>query len=71
MKVIRKGDVMQCCGGFMIDDVDFQPYLGPREGTPDVCYTQVKKSSFQMFILQSIMGLPVALVLELLRQASK
>ncbi len=27
----------------MIDDVDFQPYLGPREGTPDVCYTQVKK----------------------------
>ena len=30
-----KGYVMKCCGGFMIDEPRFQPYLGPRKGTED------------------------------------
>ncbi len=33
--VIAKGDIMQCCGGFMIDEPLFEPYLGERKGTPE------------------------------------
>ncbi|KAJ3353517.1 hypothetical protein GGF32_002963 [Allomyces javanicus] len=33
--VIAKGDVMHCCGGFMIDEPLLVPYLGPREGDGD------------------------------------
>ncbi|EGD74312.1 hypothetical protein PTSG_12428 [Salpingoeca rosetta] len=30
-----KGDVMYCCGGFMIDHPKLQPYLGERKGSED------------------------------------
>ncbi len=35
--VIAKGDIMYCCGGFMVDDPDFAPYLAARTGSVDVC----------------------------------
>lgn len=34
-QLIAKGDVMYCCGGFIVDDPLIQPYLGPREGDED------------------------------------
>ncbi len=34
-RVIAKGDIMYCCGGFMVDEPDFAPYLHTREGTED------------------------------------
>lgn len=34
-QLIAKGDVMYCCGGFMIDDPLLAPYLGEREGAED------------------------------------
>lgn len=34
-KLIAKGDIMYCCGGFMIDDPLLFPYLGEREGDED------------------------------------
>ncbi|KAI9144653.1 inosine triphosphate pyrophosphatase-like protein [Paraphysoderma sedebokerense] len=34
-ELISKGDVMHCCGGFMIDDPILYPYLGRREGDED------------------------------------
>ena len=34
-QLIAKGDIMYCCGGFMIDDPLLQPYLGEREGSED------------------------------------
>ncbi|KAJ3372211.1 hypothetical protein GGF31_002069 [Allomyces arbusculus] len=33
--VIAKGDVMHCCGGFMIDEPLLVPYLGQRDGDGD------------------------------------
>ena len=33
--LIAKGDVMYCCGGFMIDDVLIEPYLAERVGDED------------------------------------
>ena len=33
--VIAKGEIMQCAGGFMIDDAAFAAYLGAREGSED------------------------------------
>ncbi|KAJ3348149.1 hypothetical protein GGF32_006381 [Allomyces javanicus] len=33
--VVAKGDVMHCCGGFMIDEPLLVPYLGPRDGDGD------------------------------------
>ena len=34
-KVIAKGDILHCAGGFMVDDPDFHPYLAKREGDED------------------------------------
>lgn len=34
-KVLEKGDVFYCAGGFMIDEPLLEPYLGQREGTED------------------------------------
>ena len=34
-KLIEKGDIMYCAGGFMIDDPLIHPYLDRREGTED------------------------------------
>ncbi|KAJ3296904.1 hypothetical protein HK104_001055 [Borealophlyctis nickersoniae] len=34
-ELIAKGDVMHCCGGFMIDDPLLEPYLKYREGDED------------------------------------
>ena len=34
-RVIAKGDIMHCAGGFMVDDPDFHPYLAGREGDED------------------------------------
>eukprot|EP00048_Salpingoeca_helianthica_P004104 m.73762 g.73762 ORF g.73762 m.73762 type:complete len:285 (-) comp13050_c0_seq3:21-875(-) len=33
--VIAKGDIMECCGGFMIDEPLLAPYLGARTGTAE------------------------------------
>ena len=33
--LIAKGDVMHCCGGFMVDDPLLAPYLDRREGDED------------------------------------
>lgn len=33
--VLAKGDIMHCCGGFMVDEPLFAPYLGARIGTED------------------------------------
>ena len=35
MDLIQEGDVMHCCGGFLIDSPLIQPYLKSREGTQD------------------------------------
>ena len=34
--LIEKGDVMWCCGGFMIDDPLVAPFLGDRTGVSTV-----------------------------------
>ena len=34
-QVIAKGDVLECAGGFMIDEPLLQPYLGERRGTAE------------------------------------
>lgn len=34
-ELIAKGDVMYCCGGFLIDDPLIEPYLDRREGDAD------------------------------------
>ena len=34
-KLIAKGDVMWCCGGFLVDDPLILPYLDKREGDED------------------------------------
>ncbi|TPX66578.1 hypothetical protein SpCBS45565_g04399 [Spizellomyces sp. 'palustris'] len=34
-ELISKGDVMHCCGGFMIDDPLLEPYLLKRQGDED------------------------------------
>ncbi|TPX35110.1 hypothetical protein SmJEL517_g02452 [Synchytrium microbalum] len=34
-QLIKKGDVMYCAGGFMIEDDLMQPYLAKRDGTED------------------------------------
>ncbi|KJE96128.1 maf-like protein [Capsaspora owczarzaki ATCC 30864] len=34
-RTIERGDIMSCCGGFMIDDVELKQYLSVREGTED------------------------------------
>lgn len=34
-EVIAKGDIMWCCGGFMIDEPLLAPYIGERVGTED------------------------------------
>ena len=33
--LLRKGDIMHCAGGFMIDDPLLEPYLDRREGDED------------------------------------
>ena len=33
--VIARGDILQCCGGFMVDDPALLPYLAARTGTED------------------------------------
>jgi septum formation protein len=53
--VIGRGDILQCCGGFMVDDPALLPYLdvpAGRRGTED-----------------EIIGLPKKLLAELLLQA--
>ncbi|KAJ3050109.1 hypothetical protein HK097_008914 [Rhizophlyctis rosea] len=52
-QLIAKGDVMYCCGGFMIDDPLLFPYLAQREGDED-----------------SIIGMPIKLLLRLLNEAA-
>ena len=34
-QVLAKGDIFYCCGGFMIDEPLFEPYLGERVGSAD------------------------------------
>jgi septum formation protein len=34
-ELIEKGDVMWCCGGFVVDDPLIMPYLDKREGDED------------------------------------
>ena len=34
-QVIAKGDIMHCCGGFMVDEPLFLPYLSTRVGAED------------------------------------
>ena len=34
-RVLAKGDIMYCAGGFMIDDPEFAPFLAQREGDED------------------------------------
>ena len=34
-KVIERGEILGCCGGFMVDDPELQPYLSTREGRED------------------------------------
>lgn len=34
-EVIARGDILQCCGGFMVDDPALLPYLAARTGTED------------------------------------
>jgi septum formation protein len=34
-QLLAKGDVMYCCGGFLIDDPLIEPYLAAREGDAD------------------------------------
>jgi len=36
-EAISRGDILQCCGGFMVDDEALLPYLDPngRQGTED------------------------------------
>ncbi len=33
--VIAKGDIMECCGGFMVDEPLLAPFLGERVGTEE------------------------------------
>lgn len=33
--MLAKGDIMSCCGGFMVDEPLLQPFLGERVGTED------------------------------------
>lgn len=33
--VIARGDILQCCGGFMVDDPALLPFLAARTGTED------------------------------------
>lgn len=32
---IARGDILSCCGAFMVDDPDLLPFLSTREGTED------------------------------------
>lgn len=33
--VLAKGDILGCCGGFLVDDDELLPYLSDRVGTED------------------------------------
>ncbi|KAI8825217.1 inosine triphosphate pyrophosphatase-like protein, partial [Fimicolochytrium jonesii] len=53
-ELIRKGDVMHSCGGFVVDDPLLHPYLLAREGDED-----------------SIIGMPMKLLMQLLKEAEE